>query len=86
MQTKLFIGTRLTPDLKARLEDCTEKSMQVIPFEGKEFVGSYVAVTNPTIKQLRHYHLLLAEMLQKYLPDLRTDNLPIVVFPQMFLG
>ena len=86
MQTKLFMGTRITPDLKMRLGDLSEKKLQLIPFEGREYIGTYLEIRMPTIQELRAHHLLFIESLQKYLPDLRTDTLPVVVFPQAFLG
>ena len=84
MQTKLFIGTRVTPDLKARLSNV--EKFQFIPFEGKEYVGSYIQIPLPTIRELRHHYAVFIESLQGHLPDLRTDTLPVVVFPQVFLG
>lgn len=87
MQTKLFIGTRITPDLKARLGSIDQiHDFQLIPFEGREYVGTYVNSVSPTLAELRLRCNQFIEALQKYLPDLRTDNLPIVVFPQLFLG
>lgn len=87
MQTKLFIGTRVTPDLKARLWEVEMGApFQFIPFEGKEYVGVYIDASLPTVRDLKHRGTQLMDTLQKCLPDLRTDNLPLVVFPQLFLG
>jgi hypothetical protein len=86
MKTKLFIGTRVTPDLKIRLASIIENKWQLIPFEGKEYIGFYLEAPSSTISQLRSQSRQFIELLQHYLPDLRTDTLPIVVFPQLFLG
>lgn len=86
METKLFLGTRLTPDLKMRLGKMEEKTLQLIPFEGKEYIGLYLNSTMPTLQELRKEHHHFMERLQKHLPDLRTDTLAVVVFPQAFLG
>jgi hypothetical protein len=86
MKTKLFLGTRLTPDLKMRLAYAQDKQWELIPFEGKEYVGIYVDTPLPTVKHIRYLCQAFMEALQKSLPDLRTDTLPIVVFPQVFLG
>lgn len=85
MNTKLFVGIRVTPDLKMRLSSVVD-GLQFIPFEGKEYVGTYLDATLPTLQQLRTQRTHLIESLQKFLPDLRTDTLPVVVFPQVFLG
>jgi hypothetical protein len=86
MQTKLFIGIRVTPDLKIRLGDLSAKGLQLIPFGGKEYIGAYIESPFPTVQELRCQGGQFIESLQKHLPDLRTDTLPIVVFPQAFLG
>ena len=86
MKTKLFLGTRVTPDLKGRLSEAREAQWQVIPFEGREYIGVYVETQHPTVKNMRSLCKEFTESLQKHLPDLRTDTLPIVVFPQLFLG
>lgn len=86
MQNKLFIGTRVTPDLKFRMGSTFGTALQVIPFDGKEFVGNYVTDPTPTVLELRKLRCAFIEALQLHLPDLRADMLPVVVFPQMFLG
>lgn len=85
MKTKLFLGTRVTPDLKVHLTDQQDTCWTLIPFEGKEYVGIYVD-TVPTVRHMRALCEEFMGSLQKCLPDLRTDTLPIVVFPQVFLG
>lgn len=86
MHTKLFMGTRATPDLKANLEGLIECGLKHIPFEGKEYVGSYLQHTEPTVEQVRNHRQQLIEMMQARLPHVRSDTLPLVVFPQVFLG
>jgi hypothetical protein len=86
MQTKLFLGTRLTPDLKMRLLEISDLKWLLIPYEGKEYLGQYLKMPFPTIQGLREQCDEFIESLQECLPDLRTDTLPIVVFPQLFLG
>lgn len=86
MQTKLFIGTRVTPELKARLGSIDNRDIQFIPFAGKEYVGLYLASPQPTLQELRKEYDRLTQSLQMHLPDLRADTLPFVVFPQLMLG
>ena len=80
------MGTRVNPDLKMRLGNATEKNLQLIPFDGKEYIGLYLETAQPSVQELRRSHAGFTDALQKHLPDLRTDNLPVVVFPQAFLG
>ena len=86
MQTKLFMGTRVTPDLKGCLGKMGSEGLQLIPFEGREYIGAYLTLSHPTLQELRAHCHRLIDILQKNLPDLRADTLPIVVFPQTFLG
>jgi hypothetical protein len=86
MHNKLFIGTRATPDLKVNLEGLVECGLKHIPFEGKEYVGLYVHCVNPTVEEVCTHHQQLIEIMQAHLSHIRADTLPIVVFPQVFLG
>lgn len=86
MHTKLFMGTRVTPDLKACLEDLIENGLKHIPFEGKEYVGSYLHTLHPTVQQVQDHHRGIIDTMQVHLPHLRADTFPVVVFPQAFLG
>lgn len=86
MQTKLFIGIRIIPELRGELLNATSKEFQCIPFEGREYVGCYLENPSPTMQELREQSNRLIRVLQTHLPDLRVDTLPVLVFPQMFLG
>ncbi|MCH9626737.1 MAG: hypothetical protein S4CHLAM2_03650 [Chlamydiales bacterium] len=85
MQTKLFVGTRLTPELKMQLGPALP-SLTCIPYEGKEYLGRYLTSEHPTMEEVRTEceHFLLK--LQERCPEFRVDNLPVVVFPQLFVG
>ena len=85
MQTKLFVGTRFTPELK--MEMGTDLSpLSSIPHEGKEYLGWYLEVENPTVEEIRAQCDAFLLTLQKLLPQSRVDHLPVVVFPQLFVG
>ena len=75
------MGTRVIPDLKACLNRLARGGFTVIPFEGKEYIGAYLPLARPTIQDMRiHFHRLI-DVLQKNLPDLRANTLPIGRFP-----
>jgi hypothetical protein len=80
------MGTRMVPELKACREELIDKGLQHIPFEGKEFIGCYLQIVHPTVQNLREHHEKLIEIMQACLPHMRADTLPVVVFPQVFLG
>ncbi len=85
MRTKLFVGTRLTPELKSCLASgCSP--MACIPFEGKEYLGYYLEPDRPTVGEIRACCDAFLLKLQELCPEQRIDNLPVVVFPQLFVG
>lgn len=85
MHTKLFIGTRLTPELKIQLGS-DYSPMACIPYEGKEYLGYYLESDHPTVQEIRAICDAFLLKLQEYCPQHRVDNLPVVVFPQLFVG
>lgn len=85
MHTKLFAGTRLTPDLKMQLGD-NLAPLSCIIHEGKEFIGFYLESFQPSVQEVRHHCDRLLLTLQELLPQMRVDNLPVLVFPQLFVG
>jgi hypothetical protein len=86
MKTKLFMGTRMVPDLKPCLYYQIGTELQLIPFQGKEYLGYYLQEEWLTLEQLRNHCRQFIDQMQKNLPDVRADKLPVVVFPQVFLG
>ncbi len=84
MLTKLFVGTRFTSELKMRIGSDLSP-MTAIPYEGKEYIGYYLE-SNPTVAQIRTCCDEFLIKLQEHCPEHRVDNLPIVVFPQAFVG
>lgn len=84
MQSKLFVGIRMLPELSELVSDCTE--FQLIPYEGKKYIGVYLPTNRPTLQDIRHACSHLVAGLQAHCPHLRCDTLPIVIFPQLFLG
>ncbi len=79
MQIKLFVGTRLTPELGAT-------TLLKIPHEGKEYVGSYVDCNPLSINDLRHTASSVQMTLQNENPHLRIHSSALVVFPELFCG
>lgn len=80
MEIKLFVGTRYTTPFPL------PEGLIKIPHQGKEFVGLYLKSPKPTLKELRHAASVVRESLQKELPSIRCDHLPMTIFPQLFCG
>lgn len=84
MQSKVFVGTRVTPELSELIGDTQE--FQLVPYEGKRYVGLYLDTKCPTLTQVREVCDHFVATLQVHCPQLRCDRLPIIIFPQLFLG
>ncbi|MCC5831523.1 MAG: hypothetical protein JJU12_00565 [Chlamydiales bacterium] len=85
MRTKLFVGTRCTPELKSHLEGDTSPLVS-IPYNGKEYLGYYLESDHPTVQEVRAACDAFLLKLQHHCPEQRVDNLQVVVFPQLFVG
>lgn len=85
MQTKLFLGTRLTPELKMELKRDLS-SLQCIRHEGKEYIGHYLQNPHPSLAEIRSLTDRFLHILQDASSDFRVDNLPVQIFPQLFVG
>lgn len=80
MAIKLFVGTKSTGELKVPCE------LQKIPHDGKEYIGLSIERDSICIDELHKITTSLRSLLQRDHPDLRCDNLVIVVFPRLFCG
>ncbi|MEZ5315134.1 MAG: hypothetical protein R3E91_02850 [Chlamydiales bacterium] len=85
MQTKIFIGIRLTLNLKFQLGDIPPIFSSYL-YEEKEYLGIYLNSQPLTLHQIRECRDLFLINLQEYYPDHRFDHIPILLFPQLFIG
>ncbi len=85
MRTQFFVGTRLTPELKMQL-GAEFAPLICIPYEGKQYLGHYLEAERPTVGDVQNACTHLLSTLQQRCPEHRVDNLPVVVFPQLFVG
>lgn len=81
MQTKLFVGTRLTPELQNAASTFT-----TVRHEGKAYLGTYLDEPEPTLTAIKTASDTFLLTLQELCPHSRTLSLPVVVFPQLFVG
>lgn len=77
MLTKLFVGFRLTSELKQSL---SEHTLLIVRYEGKEYVGQYLEQENPSLADIENS----ATSLKERIPAAYKSE--IVIFPQLFLG
>lgn len=85
MLTKIFIGARVTPELRGALNNQVPDELLLIPHQGKEYIGFYLE-PSPKVGEIRGLCNHLTTILQTHCPDLREGHFHVVVFPQLFLG
>ena len=90
---KLFIGILLTPDIKLLLQKNSEwkkhqivakpDMLKVIPYDTKEYLGLYFKGDNIPWDEIASKSDLIRASLERFLPDVRSDKLKIMLFNQL---
>lgn len=86
MQTKLFLGIKISSELKAQIEGHFFDPLQSIIKDGREYLGLYLDKPCPTVADIRRHADHFFDTLQQLFPDHYLGNTPVVLFPQFFLG
>ena len=83
---KLFIGSVITSRIRSLLNSNDKfEDLQIIPFQGKEYIGTFMSQTEPLIPEVLKEEENIKNNLSKYFPDLNTEILPMNIFSQIFL-
>jgi hypothetical protein len=95
MQTELFVGYLLTPEIRMHLHASPQwKQAQIVPCEedlkeihskDKTYLGTFIGELEPDLKKLKALHTKNAERLAFYCPELKVSSLKGCIFPQLFL-
>ncbi len=86
-QIKLFVGYRVTAELKNSTRDAEELGGLILAsYEGKEYIGLYLDSTDPSLEEVKQIHKDVKKRLSLCCPEVHVESLPSVVFPQVFLG
>lgn len=94
---EMFLGCQITSDLRTKLDQNIDwkqsqlakensSSLNLLPFNNKEYVGHFVSDSLSTLEEL---DLLENEIKQKigfYCPDVDVAKLNFIVFPQLFVS
>lgn len=95
---KLFVGVLLTPDMQYHLEknphwkrhrimkDVSKTKIQVIPYDRKEYLGSYFEDDIISWPALSLMQAELIDCMEQFFPALRLDKKKIVIFNQMLIS
>lgn len=95
MVMQFFIGFNLTSDLKNHLlmsqhwradQETHQKNLLMIQNEKKEYVGRFLNMQNPSIQDLTAEGCTVSKWVEFYCPDLRSNKLSLIIFPQFFIG
>lgn len=92
---KIFVGFSLTSELKMHLYHSIawkhaqiqkEQELEEVHFHHKVFIGAYIDSKPLTINKLRQFETSLKEKLAAYCPSAGVEQLPICIFPQVFIA
>ena len=93
----LFFGFRLSTEWKARLKESVlfqqaqilrakgEYDLQIVRYEGKDYLGYYINDTEITVKKIKDLEFRAQERIEYFCPDIRTDTLTFILFPHMMV-
>jgi hypothetical protein len=94
---KIFIGFRLSLDLKTQLNRSIEwkqaaivhdeeEFLEFIRFDETEYMGRYLKHPILTLKEIKDHAADIRKKLKIYVPEFDMDNLQINLFPQVFVS
>lgn len=98
IQTKIFVGCLLTPDLKLHLtqsQSWKQAAIGRLPesedliethFQEKDYLGIFIPHDKPTVLDLKKVEVLVKDKFFSYCPELGNPPLKIYIFPQVFVA
>lgn len=95
VSTKLFVGCKLTAELRMKLNTSAawklaqiEKSKEgliLTHFQSKEYVGQYSPYQMLTVQQVKNECETIDQALKAYCQEIDPDTLKHHIFPQIFV-
>jgi hypothetical protein len=93
---KMFLGCLITPEIRMHLHNSpswkqssiaiSSTHLKEIHFQEKDYFGHFLAQSQISLNALKESQKELLTHLQQHCPDLCTDSVKMVVFPQVFLS
>ncbi len=81
ISAKIFIGTKMTAELRPLVDQLT-----LVHHEEREYLGHYATTSAPTLEEVRLLCHELASLFQEHRSEVSSRAPKIVVFSQLFLG
>lgn len=92
---KIFVGFTLSSELKMHLNHSIawkhaqiqkEQVLEEVHFHHKVYIGSYLDDKPLTLNYIRQIEASLRQKLASYCPFAGVEQLPICIFPQVFIA
>jgi len=83
METRLFLGMRLTPEIRVQLSDFLYDDLKRVPHEGKEYLGLYMEARSPSLSEIKARRDHLVSVLNNHFPGAKVS---LILFPELFLS
>lgn len=95
--THIFIGCRLSPDLRIKLnQSLAWKQSRVAPEKGvdplevyhsqRHYLGFFLQEEKPTLGEVRSYPPLIRQAILRYCEEYPVERLKLYLFPQLFVS
>jgi len=94
ISTKIFIGCVLTSEIKMFLSQSSAwrraqlagDSLKELRYHEKDYIGTLLSSSEISLKDIQSEEKRILEQLESYCPELDVSEIPMVVFPQIFLS
>ena len=98
ISTKLFLGCKITPDIRLQLNqnnewqqlvaipDTNTENLKELHYQEKEYFGKFLDDEKPTLTDLREAEQVIIQALESYCPQSNIKAIKLVLFPQIFLA
>lgn len=98
VQVKLFVGFRLTAELKMHLNQSSNwkidlvgnstdnpNRLEEVHFQESSYIGKFISREKVTVQDLKEFEALTTKQLITYCPNLNQQALKFCIFPQLFI-
>lgn len=97
ISTKLFAGCSINSEMRMHLNQSIQwkhatllspsnRDLQEVHSQGKDFFGHYLESNKLTINELKTIQQYIITQLKIYCPTLETENIKICLFHQVFIA
>ncbi len=95
MTVRIFVGVALSTEIEIKLNQSklwkeasfhpSCESLMKVHFQGKDYLGRYLAYNEVTVKDLKEAEKQMLDTLHKYSSEINIDKIESFTFPQVLV-